>query len=169
VDDIISRAKSKNREEVPCDYCSWCNRKGSCAAIRRTVMSVVDFAEQGLPRVDDISSITSPATMSKLKDVAAVAKVWVDAVNKHSSGFDVIPNYKLVTRRKAPEIRDVKEIWEAVPEEVFVGASSISFSKLVSVYAENFGIPVNEAKSKLSALLADKLTSGQEIKYWRKK
>ena len=168
IDDIVSRAKS-SEEEIPCDYCSWCGRKGECVAIRRTVMSVVDFAEQGLPSVDSISSVTNPLTMSKLKDVAGVAKVWVDAVNKHATTFNNMPNYKLVAKKPSVEITNTLKAFASVPREIFLEACSISFSKLASVYAKKLGVTVEESKSELSTLLEDSIKTGQPTKYWRKK
>ena len=98
-----------------------------------------------------------------------MAKVWVDAVNKHATTFNNMPNYKLVAKKPSVEITNTLKAFASVPREIFLEACSISFSKLASVYAKKLGVTVEESKSELSTLLEDSIKTGQPTKYWRKK
>ena len=184
VDDIVGRAESKDRKETPCGYCSWCGRRDECGAVRQEVSRVASAAGTDLPEIGKVSEVDDPTVMSRLKDVAAIAKLWITEVNKYSLNFGELPGYKKLTRSSGPQLRSDSKSMEGIlsiilddqelheeggdGREILAESAKLSFPKLVSVYADKCGTSEKEAKRRLSLLFADFIKEGQKTEYWRK-
>lgn len=86
--EVEARRNNPDRQETPCDYCSWCRRRGKCKALAQVVR-------------DNVEDFDSEDTGQKM-DVSRQCLVWAAEVKAEAlaeaQGGKVPAGYRLVSR-----------------------------------------------------------------------
>lgn len=164
--DIIDRALDPHPQPKVNDFCGWCAKRMTCPAVIETV-TAVQASDTG-------TSITDPALMGEWLTRARVVKDWAEAVETVAKNMAIkqgmVPHgFDLVTKRGNRSITDLPATFGAagLPQEEFLKACKVTFSKLVEIAAEFRGMKKAQAERDLDARLKKIITRGASVTYLR--
>jgi hypothetical protein len=172
---VLDSAESPDAKPTPCDYCSWCSNRLTCAALTAQAKRVLDGYSD-----DEAIKQWHPSKMETPEEIAAALSVWrkvlkgwgesvefhaLDAVKKR--GME-LTGYKLANESGGQYISDVAAAYAALglPQDVFLSACEprMNTSKkypdrvgLIGLFATAHGAKPAKAKKEVIARLGDAL------------
>ncbi len=119
VDEVLSDFNDPDKVATPCDYCCWCAKKNTCAALVRPIAQSLEIVEQSTLTLEDLKHqiVSNPARLGAFLSAANLFKkeLW-DFAKDHAKGMlergEEVPGWK-ISKSKGSEVFDILSIIEA--------------------------------------------------------
>lgn len=154
-------AEIESRAPAICDYCSWCDRRLTCAAFNAPAIAVAKGREDWAMQSYHVSEIAKPEDMALAIQLAAHLRKWCDAVDHFKREWVLkqgikIPGYTIRQGQGDREITDLNEAarLSGIPVGEFIKACSIGIGALKKVWAAHHVISLAEADREINKKLA---------------
>lgn len=161
VERIIAKASDPNRQPTACDWCGWCSKRLTCPSVLKGVNAVVAARDDWYLDTYHSTEIETAEQMGKALTIARRLNEWCEAVEHHAREMvtkkGMVPTgFEVKTRRGSREIASVADAFglAGLPQEAFLKACQVKFSKLVEVTAEFHGMKKAQAERDLDTKLA---------------
>jgi len=161
VENIIARASVPNPYPTACDWCGWCANRLTCPSVVQGVNAVVAGRGDWHLETYHSTEIETAEQMGQALTIARRLKEWCEAVEHHAREMalkrGMVPvGFYLRKRRGSREIESVASAFglAGLPQEAFLKACEVKFSRLVEVAAEFHGVKKAHAERDLDVKLA---------------
>ena len=161
VENIIARASTPGAYPTACDWCGWCSKRLTCPSVIEGVNKVVAARDDWHLETYHSTEIETAEQMGQALTIARRLKEWCEAVEHHAREMalkrGMVPvGFELRTRRGSREIESVASAFglAGLPQEAFLKACEVKFSRLVEVAAEFHGMKKAHAERDLDVKLA---------------
>lgn len=161
--DIAAGIRFCSDQRNPGSHCRYCKALGT----QRCLESAQTSADLAPLTLGDV--MPTPEHLTKVLDICNVAEHVIEKYRDYAKEFiaagGVIPGYSLVPGNNVRKLKDTDSAWKAAqsvldPEE-FMGACSVSVTKLEAKMAEKRGWKKNEARPTFDSIMGDAVTREQ--------
>jgi len=163
VETVLAIIHNPERQEMPNEYCAWCEKSVSCSALTRHVSVVAaKYAPEDSDKIQmwNPSDMTDPTQVSRALYIARIVGPWASNVEKRAKELiekgENVPGWSLAEKRGARQVKDILTAFQlcGLPEQAFLSACTVGIGKLEEAFATTKGMKKAVAKRELNELLA---------------
>ena len=163
VETVLAIINNPERQEMPNEYCAWCEKSVSCPALTRHVTVVAaKYAPEDSDKIKmwEPSEMSDPSQVSRALYIARIVGPWASNVEKRAKELiekgENVPGWSIMEKRGARQVKDILTAFQlcGLPEQAFLSACTVGIGKLEEAFATTKGMKKAVAKRELNELLA---------------
>ncbi len=160
VGDVLAKA-TPDANPTPCDYCGWCAKRLTCAALLERANTVAENREDWQLESYHSSEIISAEEIGKALKLARALGKWCESVEHHAKELarngTVANGFKVQEKRGNRFISSVTAAYAkaGLAQEDFLSACEIKLAALVEIHAAKSGLKKTAAEREMESRLGE--------------